>query len=213
MVFFYPQTVEIRKSAVNGEIRVIKLFASYQLNVSSYTQSGGLVYTLWKKALLSIQHDLKKVNPRVLILGLGAGSNARIASAVFPAALLTGIEIDPVMIDLGKKYFSLDKIKNLKIVITDAISQVQKLKRKKQKFDLVLIDLYLGYNPAPQTQDPEFLQAVKALLDKKGYAVFNQLIIKNERRQQLKFLSVLKKVFPQVKRIRTPANLVYQASL
>jgi len=37
---------------------------------------------------------------------------AKIISEKFPNAKITGIEIDPMMVEIGKKYFGLEKIFN-----------------------------------------------------------------------------------------------------
>lgn len=105
--------------------------------VGGYEQSGPLVEEVWKKALKALDFTPKNI----LILGLGCGSAAKVISKKFPTAKITGVEIDPVMIKIGKKYFGLGKIPNLKITCADALNFV---KKTKQKFDLILVDVYVG---------------------------------------------------------------------
>ena len=100
-------------------------------------QSGPLVKKVWEDALKKTCFSPKNV----LILGLGCGVAAKLISKKFPKAKIMGIEIDPVMINLGQKYFDLDKIPNLKIIEADAFKAVKLLK---EKYDLVLVDLYMG---------------------------------------------------------------------
>src|SRR3989344_2463260 len=120
MMFFFPKTVETRISKINGTISVIKLFGKWSINAGGYTQSGGLVESIWKSVLVGIKKTERLVKPRILILGLGAGSSAGISAALWKDAKLTGIELDPLMIKLGKTYLHLDQIANLRIIQSDA---------------------------------------------------------------------------------------------
>lgn len=146
------------KSKVNGEIKIKFFFGRPAVWVGGYEQSGPMVHNLWKKSLKSIDEP-----HNVLILGLGCGEAAKIISEKFPQAKITGIEIDPVIIDIGKKYFGLDRIPNLKIVLGDANKSLPN-----GKFDLVLVDIYKG-NRRVKTKN------VDKLLTKNGLAIFNVL--------------------------------------
>ena len=158
-MFFYPKTIETRKSNINGEIKVVKLFGSYRLVVGKYSQSGGLVHEIWKKALKKVKKSVITDKPKILILGLGAGSAAEIINKNWFKAEITGIELDKTMIILGKKYFSLNKIENLNINICDAIQWMEK-NAKKKKFDLVIVDLYIGSNSPNQVSGDKFLSTI-----------------------------------------------------
>ncbi len=124
-------------SKFNGQIKIKKYLWETSVWVGGFEQSGPLVKAVWQKALKNVTIAPKSV----LILGLGCGVAAKLISQKFPNALITGVEIDPVMIDVGKKFFDLSKIKNLKIVCEDAHNF---LKKNKTEFDLVIDDLYLG---------------------------------------------------------------------
>lgn len=211
MLFLTPKIIETRKSAVNGEIKVVKLLGAYSLVVGRYTQSGGLVKTVWDKALRFLQPELDDGQLEVLLLGLGAGTSARLVNRYFPKARLTGVELDPEFIDLAKKYFDFDRLANLKVVIGDATRLVKTYRRKGTKFDLILVDLYLGSTAAPGSDRPEFLTNLKALLAPGGSAVFNQLIVKGRTRTQAQFAEKLAAVFPVLVQIKTPVNRLYQA--
>lgn len=208
-MFFYPKTIETRKSKINGEIKVVKLLGTYRLVVGKYTQSGGLVYSIWKKALKKIKKQIKSSKPKILILGLGAGNAAEIANQYWPKAKIIGIDLDKIIIELGKKYFLLDKISNLTIIQTDAIKWVtNKSKEKKEAFDIIIIDLYIGTNPPKEVSSDYFLKQIHRLLSLNGLAVFNRLTIKGQRQKTKKFKSKLETIFKTVQKVPTPANLV-----
>ncbi len=130
-----PQTVAILQSKFNGEIKVVKTRGQYAIWVGGFEQSGLLVENVWQKGLREISFLPKNI----LILGLGGGTLAQLINNKWPSAKMTGVEIDPAMIKLGKKYFGLSNFKNLEIIIKDV-----NLFSSRQKFDLVLVDLYRG---------------------------------------------------------------------
>lgn len=210
-MFFYPKLIKTMNSKINGEVKVVKLLGTYRLIIGGYTQSGGIIRPIWKKALKSIKKKLKKEDLKILILGFGAGTAAKIANELWPKAKITGIEIDATVIDLAKKYFQIDEIKNLKVIKADAIKWVKKNAkyREQRQFDLILVDMYIGSNPAPETSSPEFLEALKNLLFEDGAVLFNRLIIKKQKAQIQEFRDILSEVFPKVEKIPTPANLIF----
>ncbi|MCH7951914.1 hypothetical protein IH980_04215 [Patescibacteria group bacterium] len=211
MVFFFPKTIETRTSQVNGQIKVVKLFGTYRLVAGGYTQSGGLIHTIWKKVLKRIAKDLKIKEPKILLLGLGAGSAAQLSHNLWPDAQITALELDPVMIELGKKYFNLDNISNVRIINNDAIDWVIKksTKQSRERFRLILVDLYVGGDPAPAMNQDAFLSAISRLLEEKGIALFNRLIKSGEKREMKNFKKKLSELFDNVERIPSPANAVF----
>ena len=208
MVFFYTKVIETRKSKINTEVQVIKLFGSYRLIVGKYTQSGGLIDPIWKSALKWSKKRIKTNEPKILILGLGAGTAARICNNFWPQSEITGIEIDPVVIDFAKEYFKLDSIPNLETVNTDAIKWVHKNTHKK-KYDLILVDMYIGSEPPLKTSSEQFLESIKDILQIEGFTIFNRLLIKEKTKDVEEFKTKLELNFPNLKKIRTPANAVF----
>lgn len=114
----------------------------------------------------------------VLILGLATGTLAKLINKKFKNAKLTGMEIDPAMIAIGKKYFDLDKIPNLKIVNKDAKNFVG-------NFDVIFVDLYLGDKP------PEFLYTdvfLKKLAKSGKTVVINHLFYDKDKKARAEYL-------------------------
>lgn len=163
MDWLYPQTIEKAVSKYNGEIKVTKFRGQYSVWVGGFEQSGSVyVEKLWRDAL---RHSGLSRISNVLILGLGCGTVVKLISKFWPAAKITGVEIDPVMIDLGKKYFALLQFPDLKIIQSHAREYI---KYSKTKFDLILIDAYIGNTKSS-------LPTVKKLLSKNGIIVTNNL--------------------------------------
>ena len=74
----------------------------------------------------------------VLILGLSAGSTARSFSAAYPNVNIDGVEIDPLLLEVGKKYFNMT-MPNLNPIISDGRLFVKKTQNKN---DTVFLDVY-----------------------------------------------------------------------
>lgn len=205
--FFIPQVIEKVNSPINGEIQIIKQLGGLRIVVNHMLQSGGLVELIWRKGINKISHHPLSII-HVLILGLGGGSAAKIINQLFPQAKITGIEIDPMMIKLGKKYFGLDKINNLKIVCQDAFDFIIHHPSSIIHYDLILVDLYLGDLVPQQSSSVNFFKKLKRLLTLDGIIIINCLFYGKHRLEAEKVIKQVNKVFPKIKLIRAWSNLL-----
>ncbi len=195
----FPQTVFKTTSKFSGEIKVVDHALTRRLIVGGLTQSGGILEEMWKRAL----RELNRPNGRtklkiknILILGLGAGTVIQVISKKWPDAKMVGVEIDPAMIDIGKKYFHLDKIKNLQIIIEDAIRIVNNETMKQlNNYDLIIVDLYKGYAIEKRIKNRFFLQKIAQLLEKNGVVIFNVISRQNDDFEASIFLDKLHVIF------------------
>ena len=106
---FGTTILEERESKYNGRLKVINTlgYGTY-IQSDGLTQSGGVVESIWKSTLRRIKDkDITKI----LVLGLGAGTLAKLLRRKYPNSKIAGVEIDPLMIELGKKYFKLEDFK------------------------------------------------------------------------------------------------------
>lgn len=194
---FGTKVLEERKSKYNGTLKVVKSlgFGTY-IQVNGLTQSGGIVETIWKETLKKIK---KEKIENILILGLGGGTVAKLIKKLFPKSKITGIEIDPLMVELGKKYLGLSKTK---IKIGDAYDFI---KTNKELFDLVIVDLYIGDEFPNKFEEEVFLK----LLTNNKIVIFNRLYFGEKRKEAIKFGNKLEKIFPKVKWFYPQANLMF----
>lgn len=175
--FFSPQIIYHSKSKFNPDLRVQRSLGKNLLYVSQTQQSGPWEDKIWNRALehLSKTKDTNEVK-QVLILGLGAGNLAKIINHNFPKANITGVEIDPEVIKVGKQFFELGKISNLQTEIGDAFNFI---KKRKATYDLIFIDLFVGQNSPKKIDSASFLQNLSQTMSKSGMIVFNRLTTKN----------------------------------
>ena len=87
----------------------------------------------------------------VLILGLGAGSAARVVRALAPGARIVGVEHDHAVLCAARRWFGLDDL-GLEVVEADARGF---LRRSRRRFDAILEDVFVGRGRA--VRKPEWL--------------------------------------------------------
>lgn len=157
--YFFPSTYKFPDSKYNKNISVLSFINSTTLVVDGLVESGDVMTHVWKKAIKKLLP--KKFKPKkVLLLGLAGGCNAHLINHYYPDSIITAVEIDSQMVDLGKKYFKLGKVKNLNVVIDDAIEYVMNLKED-DKFDLVMVDCFIGKEIPKKFETISFLNALK----------------------------------------------------
>ena len=86
---------------------------------------------------------------RILILGLGGGSIARLARALAPRAEILGIELDAEVVRLARKHLELDAL-GIDVEIADAFEWIQKARGT---YDVILEDVFVGEGDAVRKPD------------------------------------------------------------
>mgnify|MGYP001587547899 CR=1 FL=1 len=202
------EILEERTSPINGKIKVVKSlgFGTY-IQVNNLTQSGGVIEDIWRSTLRTINKQLPTIN-NCLILGLGGGTAAKLVRKFWPEAKITGVDIDPIMVELGTRHLGLGNSK-VKTIIGDAYQYSLKHKAKSEKFDLVLVDLYIGYKFPRRFETQNYIHLVRNILSRSGIAVFNRLYYGEKRPEAMKFGKKLEKVFSKVEYFYPEANVMF----
>lgn len=208
MSFFKGITVlEEITSPVNGKISVVKsLGLGTYFQVGDLTQSGGIVYEIWKTTLKKIKSEVSEPG-NILILGLGGGNCAKLSRKLWPFARITGVDFDKVIVDLGRKYLGLGDV-NAEVVVSDAYEFIEKSVAEKKEYDLVIVDLYVGQEFPIVFENDAFLQNINKILSKNGVVVFNRLYFADKRPQAVKFGNNLEKIFNKVEYFYPEANVM-----
>jgi spermidine synthase len=105
----------------------------------------------------------------VLVIGFAAGTVARQYLALSNASV-TGVEIDPLVVDVAREYFDLEESERLKVAIADGRTF---LTLRPDKFDIILMD---AFNPPTipfHLATREFFDLVKARLNPGGILAVN----------------------------------------
>jgi hypothetical protein len=113
-----------------------------------------------------------------LVLGLGGGTVVHLLRQRWPDVEITGVDDDPEVLTLARSRFGLDRVR-LAIVAADARDYVRV---RRERFDLVIVDLYRGEVPADFLASRSFARAVRQLVAPGGVAVWN---LHRDRRSRL----------------------------
>ncbi len=119
--------------------------------------------------LFSEQFDAAKIQS-ACIIGLAGGTAARELASAYPGIAIDGVEIDGTIADLGEKYFGMDSVPNLNLIIEDGRYY---LNRTSQTYDLVAVDAYHQPYIPFQLTTKEFFETVAGHLNPGGAAVIN----------------------------------------
>ena len=175
--FFRPQSVEKSKSEISPMLEVICCKGKYMLDSGRANYSfGGLHYVMQQ---VFAKYEIKdREIKNTLLLGFGAGSVASILQKEYKKKLkIVGVEKDPVVVDLAKKYFSLGKFKDLELYTEDAFDFVRNCNNK---FDMIVMDVFVDVNVPDKFLEKEFISSLGDLLSVRGILFFN-LVVYTER--------------------------------
>lgn len=148
---------------VNGELVVSTAHAD---------QSYGSLHRVWRSAFRDAELG-RKPPVRMLVLGFGAGSIARIVHTEMRLPThITGVDHDPAMLDLAQETYGIRPSDRLELVLSDAIAFAQ---RNGPSFDLISVDLFKDADLAPGIDTPEALRAMRGCLAPGGTLLFNTI--------------------------------------
>ena len=129
-----PDRVEVKQSGRGRALRIDGTFASW------YEPGKATTGSVWDALAAPLLLLPRARRDRVLILGLGGGSAARVARALAPRARITGVEIDAGVVRVARRWFDLDGL-DVEVVKDDAQHY---LERTRRRFDVILDDVFVG---------------------------------------------------------------------
>lgn len=130
-----------------------------------------LVFTYAQLTMSSFAIQAKPKD--ILVIGLGGGTLPMAYAGLLPEANITAVEIDEAVTKVAKEFFGLQTSEKMKVVEKDARVFVKQALRKKERYDLVVLDAFNGDYIPEHLMTKEFLQEVKSLLSEQGVLVAN----------------------------------------
>ena len=107
---------------------------------------------------------------RVLVVGMGSGSVPKRVLSDFPGVQVDSVELDPVVVDVAKRYFELRDTPRHRIFVQDGR---QYIRRADTSYDLIIMDAYFAEGVPFHLVTREFFQQTKAKLAPGGIVAAN----------------------------------------
>ncbi|MEI6749806.1 MAG: spermidine synthase [Bacteroidales bacterium] len=170
---FKERVISRTGSQYNPTLEVIRSGNHLVLDAKSVNYSYGGLHRAFRQLFRKIRISKWNIG-NVLILGFGAGSIASILQHEYQIdCKITGVEIDPEVIRIGKEYFRFNSFSNLNLIEQDAILFIEE---NSEFFDIVVVDLYLDKEVPPKAETSEFADFIKKALKTEGHLIFNKWI-------------------------------------
>lgn len=173
--YIFPQTIARLQSRYNKDIRLIESQGALELFVEGSHESGPYIRKFWKRAFRSFR--LREVIPphSILVLGVAGGTVIHLLRDAYPLASIVGVDIDQIMLDVGRQYFGLSSVLGLRLVTADARVFLRSEVEKSRHYDMVVVDLFIGRNiPSFVTSWP-FLHDLVRVVSPHGTVIVNYL--------------------------------------
>lgn len=182
-------SISIYKSELNGTLEVWRINGRKVLNSENANYSFDSLHRIFQKSFRKSKIQHQNID-KALILGFGVGSVATILQDEMNLNCeITGIEYDPVINEIGAKYFKTERFKNTNIIQIDALKFVENCQ---DKFHLIAIDLFNDLEVPEQFMKVSFLRKVLKLLESNGELFFNCIAYNKVSTERLQnFISTL----------------------
>ncbi|MFH1010113.1 MAG: fused MFS/spermidine synthase [bacterium] len=175
-----------------GDLRAMFLNGALQ---SLMKQKDQISYVHYTHGLVRLVNSFRGQSRKVLVIGLGGG-----AIPIFlerQGFEVTAVDIDPVVVELARKYMGLEKFRG-KIVVEDARLF---LNRTTEKYGAIVLDAFSADAPPFHLSTLEAFAACKDRLDDDGILVMNYICATaaDGRKPLAGILTSLRHVFPEVR--------------
>jgi spermidine synthase len=170
-----------------------------------YLNEGRAIHSEWRARtvftggewdmFLTLPALIGRVPARAAVLGNAGGTTARAYGALFPATEIDGVEIDPSVSAVGRRYFGLSDNPRLTVISADARPF---LRTTSERYDVIMIDAYRQpYVPFYLTTR-EFFRLVRQRLRPGGVVALNVTTLPGDDRLARAIAGTLAHDLPQV---------------
>ncbi len=170
-----------------------------------YLNEGYAVHSVWRPhtvltggewdMFLTLPALLARPVRHVVMLGDAAGTTARAYGALYPGAAYDGVEIDPQVSAVARRYFGLGQIPHLTVYNADARPYLQATRKR---YDLIMIDAYRQPYVPFYLATREFFVLCRKRLTPGGIVALNVSTVPGNPRLVDGIAGTLATEFPQV---------------
>lgn len=191
--------VAVPPGAVKAEAGLLHEETSYQQYIQVverpdgrrllYLNEGVAVHSVWRPdsvltggvwdAFLAVPPLLGRPLESVAILGNAAGTTARALGVYYPDAEVDGVELDPAVSRVGRRYFGMDD--NPRLTVHDADARPF-LRSTGRRFDLIVVDAYHQPYVPFYLATREFFRLVRERLEPGGIVALNVAAVPDDKR-------------------------------
>jgi spermidine synthase len=154
-----------------------------------HLNEGVAVHSVWRPdsvltggvwdAFLAVPPLLGRPLERVAILGNAAGTTARALGVYYPEAEVDGVELDPAVSRVGRRYFGLED--NPRLTVHDADARPF-LRSTDEVYDLIVVDAYHQPYVPFYLATREFFALVRERLAPGGIVALNVAAVPDDKR-------------------------------
>ncbi len=166
---------------------------------------GIAVHSVWRPdsvltggvwdAFLAVPPLLGRPLEGVAILGNAAGTTARALGVYYPEAEVDGVELDPAVSRVGRRYFGMGE--NPRLTVHDADARPF-LRSTDRRYDLIVVDAYHQPYVPFYLATREFFALVRERLAPGGIVALNVAAVPDDKRLVRAIGGTLRAEFPQV---------------
>jgi spermidine synthase len=138
----------------------------------------GFLYPNYLHLVMAAKPDTK----RVLIVGLGGGTLVKRMLRDYPEIKIDVVEIDPVVVDVAKKYFDVKDDPRLRVFVEDGRGFIR---RSTDTYDVIVMDAYYADSLPFHLTTEEFFKQAKARLAPDGVLAYNVIASVDGERSKL----------------------------
>ncbi|MEJ6515861.1 MAG: fused MFS/spermidine synthase [Pseudomonadales bacterium] len=116
------------------------------------------------------------VNPepsRGLMIGMGGGTISSVLTSIYPDLTLDLVEVDQAVVKVAADYFGFKKTHQIHVHVTDGRVFARRALRRKEQYDLIILDAFTGEYIPEHLMTVEFLENIKGLLTPGGVVIAN----------------------------------------
>jgi spermidine synthase len=170
-----------------------------------YLNEGIAVHSVWRRdhvltggvwdTFLAVPLLLERPVGRVAILGNAGGTVARAYGRFYPRARIDGVELDPAVSKVGRRYFGMED--NPRLVVHDADARPF-LRRTDARYDLIIVDAYRPPYVPFYLATREFFRLARERLAPGGMIALNVATVPDDHRLAEAIAATVGSEFPQV---------------
>jgi spermidine synthase len=170
-----------------------------------FLNEGIAVHSVWRPhsvltggewdTYLALPSLLGRPLEHVAILGNAGGTTARALGVYYPRATVDGVELDPAVTRVGRRYFGLDDNPRLTVHDADARSFLRSTDRR---YDLIVVDAYHQPYVPFYLATQEFFRLVRERLAPGGIVALNVAATPDDKHLVHAISGTLATEFPQV---------------